>query len=242
MSDEPIGRRAYAGFADRYAALAPTKPHNTLYERPATLGLMGDVDGLDVLDAGCGPGIASAALARRGARVHGFDVTPEMVRLAREACAGLPVEIVQGDLTQPLLWLAESTFDKVLSALALDYVEHLAPVFAEFRRVARPGAALVFSMSHPMRDWGDPRTHGGGTYFDTTRFGLEWSGFGEPRPFVEAYRRPLHAILDALLEAGWTLDRLVEPRPLPEMRERDGRLYAELMRAPAFLCVRARRA
>jgi 2-polyprenyl-6-hydroxyphenyl methylase/3-demethylubiquinone-9 3-methyltransferase len=33
-SDEPIGRRAYAAFADRYDAFAPTKPYNALARRP----------------------------------------------------------------------------------------------------------------------------------------------------------------------------------------------------------------
>ena len=42
MSDheEPIARRVYGSFASRYAALAPTKPHNALYERPASLALL----------------------------------------------------------------------------------------------------------------------------------------------------------------------------------------------------------
>jgi len=74
--NEPIGLRAYAKFAERYAAAAPTKAHNALYERPATTALLGDVNGLRVLDAGCGPGICSEHLARNGATVHAFDITP----------------------------------------------------------------------------------------------------------------------------------------------------------------------
>lgn len=63
--NEPPGRRAYASFAQRYADLAPTKAHTALYERPATMALLGDVDGLTVPDAGCGPGICCEHLARR---------------------------------------------------------------------------------------------------------------------------------------------------------------------------------
>ena len=239
--NESIGLRAYAQFAERYAAVAPTKAHNALYERPATMSLLGDVDHLHVLDAGCGPGICSEHLAHNGATVHGFDITPAMVELARERCAGLPVEIVTGDLTQPLGWLPERAFDKILCSLAFDYVEDLKPVLCEFRRVARPGATLVFSMAHPMRDWIDERTHGDGNYFDTRRFGLHWSSFGEPKPYVEAYRRPLADILNGLIENGWCLDRLLEPRPVPEMKQVSERLYDELSLAPAFICVRARR-
>ncbi|CAG9211781.1 hypothetical protein BCAR13_2150002 [Paraburkholderia caribensis] len=152
-SKQPIGRVAYSGFAERYAAAVITKPHNALYERPTTMSLLGDVNGLHVLDAGCGPGICSEHLARNGATVHAFDITPEMVELARHRCAQLPVELMTGDLTAPLDWLPEQSFDKILCSLALDYVEELVPVFSEFRRVARRGAILVFSMAHPMRDW-----------------------------------------------------------------------------------------
>jgi 2-polyprenyl-6-hydroxyphenyl methylase/3-demethylubiquinone-9 3-methyltransferase len=239
-SKQPIGLVAYSGFADRYAAAVITKPHNALYERPATMSLLGDASGSYVLDAGCGPGICSEHLARNGATVHAFDITAEMVELARNRCAQLPVELTTGDLTAPLDWLPEQSFDKILCSLALDYVEELVPVFSEFRRVARRGAILVFSMAHPMRDWMDERTHGEGTYFTTSRFGLHWSGFGEPKPYVQAYRRPLSDILNGLTESGWLLDRFVEPQPLAEMQAVSERLHAELLQAPAFICVRAR--
>jgi len=238
--NESMGRNAYSEFAERYAKFAPTKPHNALYERPASMALLGSVHGLRVLDAGSGPGICSEHLANSGATVHAFDVAPAMVELARTRCAGLPVEVVEGDLSAPLAWLSDQSFDKILCSLAFDYVEDLRPVFDEFRRVARPGATLVFSMAHPMRDWMDERTRGETTYFDTSRFGFYWSGFGEPKPYVEAYRRPLSDILNGLKASGWSLDRFVEPLPLVEMKEASELLYAELSRAPAFICVRAR--
>jgi 2-polyprenyl-3-methyl-5-hydroxy-6-metoxy-1,4-benzoquinol methylase len=80
-SSQSIGRTAYSEFAERYAAVARTKAHNALYERPATMSLLGDVSGLCILDAGCGPGICSEHLARSGATVRAFDVTPQMVEL-----------------------------------------------------------------------------------------------------------------------------------------------------------------
>jgi len=129
----------------------------------------------------------------------------------------------------------------VLCALAFAYVCDLEAPLREFRRVARPGATLVFSMAHPMRDWMDERTRGEGTYFDTSRFGFHWSGFGEPKPYVEAWRRPLADILNAVADGGWRLERFVEPKPLPEMKAASERLHAELSLAPAFLCIRARR-
>jgi 2-polyprenyl-6-hydroxyphenyl methylase/3-demethylubiquinone-9 3-methyltransferase len=232
---------AYTGFADRYAAMAPTKPHNGLYERPATLALLGDIAGLRVLDAGCGPGIASAMLAKGGARVTGLDVTPRMIELARERCRGLEAEFLLADLAQPLTAFADASFDRVLCSLAFDYIAELAPVLAEFRRVTRPGGAIVFSMSHPMSDWTNERIRGEGIYYERTRFGLHWTGFGEPAPYVEAYRRPLAEILNAVVEAGCRFEHMVEPQPVPEMKAVSERIYERLARAPEFLCIRASR-
>lgn len=238
---DSMGRRAYSSFAERYAEVAVTKPHNALYERPATRALLGDVAGLDVLDAGCGPGINSQWLADQGARVHGFDVTPEMIELARMRCAGLPATFAVQDLGAPFAGLADASFDRIVSALAIDYVADLRPVFREFARVARTDGVLVWSMAHPMRDWIDERTRRGATYFDTTRFGMYWGGFGEPKPFVESYRRPLADVVNAAADAGWRIEQMVEPRPLPEMKTVDPRLYDELCQSPAFMCLRARR-
>ncbi len=236
---QALAKRAYATFAERYDRDAPTKPHNALYERPASLELLGDVAGLEVLDAGCGPGIVSQILANAGAHVRAFDVTPEMVALARRRCEGLDVAVREADFSHPLDWVADESVDRVVCSLALDYVERLEPVFREFARVIRAGGMLVFSMGHPMRDWMDPRTHGGKSYFEINRWGMHWTGFGEPNPYVESYRRPLQDILNPLVAAGWRLDRFVEPLPAPEMETVDPRHFAELSHAPGFICVRA---
>ncbi|VVD66458.1 methylase [Pandoraea morbifera] len=234
-----MGRTAYASFAERYAQIAVTKPHNALYERPATRALLGSVDGLHVLDAGCGPGINSAWLVEQGATVHGIDVTPEMIALARRRCEGMNAKFDIQDLGTRFETLADDSFDAIVSALALDYVEDLVPTFREFARVARPGATLVWSMGHPMRDWLDERTRRNRPYFDTTKFGMYWSGFGEPKPYVESFRRPLADILNAAAGAGWQFERMVEPLPQPEMKAVDRRLYDELSQVPAFMCLRA---
>jgi ubiquinone/menaquinone biosynthesis C-methylase UbiE len=238
---EPLARLVYARFAERYASAAPTKPHNALYEQPATLSLLGEVKGTHILDAGCGPGITCEILARQGASVHGVDVTPAMIELALNRCRGLAIELTLADLGEELDFLADCSFDKVVCSLALDYIADLPPVFREFRRITRPGGILVFSMAHPMREWMDERAHGEASYFETTRYGQYFTGFGEPYPFVESYRRPLSDILNSLVEAGWRIDHVLEPRPLPEMEAIAERLYAELSLAPFFICLRARR-
>ena len=72
----PIALEAYEALAETDAALVDTKPHNAIYERPATLSLLPEGKGKRVLDAGCGPGAYAEWLAERGAKVVAFDVRP----------------------------------------------------------------------------------------------------------------------------------------------------------------------
>ena len=92
MPTESNAAKAYASFADRYDARAPSKAHNALYERPATHALLGDVAGLSVLDAGCGSGIGTELLARHGATVTGFD-PKTLPALAKEQYTVLPEKL-----------------------------------------------------------------------------------------------------------------------------------------------------
>lgn len=236
-----IAADAYALMAERYDALAPSKPHNGLYERPATHELLGNVSGLAVLDAGCGSGIGAQMLARAGGKITGIDASPEMLKLAKTRCRGLDVTFVHADLSQPLDFLSDTSFDKIISSLTFDYLPDLAPVFSELARLVKPGGTLVFSMSHPMRDWTDERARGEKTYFETNLWGCRWKGFGHPQPFVHSYRRPLMQILNPLVENGWLLDQFIEPLPLAQVKEQDAKLFAELCMEPCFICVRAKR-
>lgn len=104
-------------------------------------------DGVRILDVGCGDGGASAALARAGARVQGFDLDPRRVeggvRSAREH--GIDLELGVADITDPrTLERYEGPYDLVLFR---DVLEHIPDVDAALRhareRLAEGGAIVV---------------------------------------------------------------------------------------------------
>jgi SAM-dependent methyltransferase len=234
---DPIALEAYERLAEWYAARVETKAHNAYYERPATLSLLPPVEGRCVLDAGCGPGVYAEWLVERGAEVVALDVSPTMIRLAQERLGGR-VRLVQADLGRDLDPLADHSFDLVLSALALDYVRDWAPLFREFFRVLRPAGHLVFSSAHPFDEFYEH--HPTGDYFQVEQVEYEWRGFGIPVR-VPSYRRPLGAMITPLLDAGFLLERVLEPRPQEPFQEKDPYDYAKLMRRPGFICFRARK-
>lgn len=111
-------------------------------------------------------------------------------------------------------------------------------MFQEFSRVMRPAGHLVFSAAHPFDEFYNH--HATGNYFRIERVEYEWRGFGFPIR-VPSYRRPLGAMINPLLEAGFVLDRVLEPLPQQRFRERDPRDDEKLLRQPGFICFRARK-
>jgi SAM-dependent methyltransferase len=215
---------AYDQLAATYAARIDSNLYNAQYERPATLSLLGEVRGLRVLDAGCGPGVYAEWLAVRGAEVLAFDASAAMVRLA-------------ADLGQPLTFAPDGAFDLVLSALALDFVADWDAVFGEFHRVLAPQGQLVFSVNHPLHDAVDFATE---NYFAAEAVTVWYGSLGGVG--VPTWRRPLDAIIAPLLLASFTLERLLEPEPTEAFRATDPERAAALLRRPMFLCIRARKA
>jgi len=212
MSDKPIAFAAYETLAESYAAVIDTKPHNAYCERPATLSLLPAVKNKRVLDAGCGPGVYSQWLIERGASVVALDASPKMVELAKERL-GETAEVRQADLGKPLTFLDTSAFDIVLSPLVLEYIEDWHNTFAEFYRVLRPTGHLIFSVTHPFSDYLYFKSN---NYFETELVGSEWRGFKPVRVHMPSFRRSLSATLNPLIEAGFYLERILEPKPTEE--------------------------
>jgi ubiquinone/menaquinone biosynthesis C-methylase UbiE len=107
------------------------------YRLRGILETLGPVDGLRILDLGCGKGRFARALSEKGARVVGMDLSSAM--LAESTC----VDRVRA--TARRLPFRAGSFDAVV---AVEVLEHLDPrsrgvVLEEARRVLRPGGALA---------------------------------------------------------------------------------------------------
>jgi ubiquinone/menaquinone biosynthesis C-methylase UbiE len=228
---------AYEQLADGYNARIDEKPHNAFYDRPNTLSLIPEPAGKHILDAACGPGKYAEILLSQGAQVTGFDLIPRMVALAQQRNKGQG-HFFAHDMSQPLHMLEEATFDVVLCALGMDYLEDWDKPLREFYRVLKPGGHLVMSMQHPFFEYLFFESK---RYFDTEAVQCTWKGFGKPVE-VHSFRRPLSAFIMPLLNSGFQLDTLLEPLPVDAFKAADPRHYEELMQFPAFICVRARKA
>jgi len=232
------GKRAahqYDAMAGAYTEDNLANAYNASYERPATIALLGAVAGRRVLEVGCGAGPLTAWLVDHGARVAALDVSPGMLRLARDR-VGHRAAFLLADLEQSLPLAAGSSFDLVVASLVLHYVRNWEAVLHEFGRVLRPDGAVVFSTHHPTMDW---PLHSPEDYFAVKQVTEIWSkGSGEFE--VTFWRRPLTAMTQAITAAGFVIEKLVEPQPRVELRLSDPAAHEQLSTKPAFLFFRLR--
>ena len=117
-------------------------------EGPLVQQACGNVQGLRVLDMGCGTGRHTLWLAQAGAEVTGIDFSEAMLAKAHEKAKGYSIDLIVHDLHQRLPF-ETGQFDMVVSGLVLEHIADLAHYFSEIARVlGNPGRAVVSAM-HP---------------------------------------------------------------------------------------------
>lgn len=113
------------------------------------------VEGLSVVDYGCGPGHLAMEIARRvgkSGQVWGLDINEEFISRTRARAldqgleARVNTELMEGEE----LPLADASVDRVLCKNVLEYVPDPDATVREFRRVLHPGGLAHVTDS----DWG----------------------------------------------------------------------------------------
>jgi predicted TPR repeat methyltransferase len=102
-----------------------------------------------VLDLGCGTGLMAKAMAGRFGAIHGVDLSSRMLDIARETSL-----YARLDCAEAGAWLAREaaqSADLVIAADVFCYIENLAPIFYEARRVLTPDGLFAFT----VQDAGD---------------------------------------------------------------------------------------
>lgn len=108
--------------------------------------LPADLTGARVLDAGCGTGMATAELARRGAEVLGIDISPTLIEIARQRMPGHlagSVSFAHGDMLSTEL----GRFDHVIAMDSLIYYHDADIAEAIGGLAARTSGTIAFTVA-----------------------------------------------------------------------------------------------
>ncbi|HTP55364.1 MAG TPA: class I SAM-dependent methyltransferase [Thermoplasmata archaeon] len=175
-----------------------------------SLGLLGKVQGLDVLELGCGAARWSYALRDRGARPVGLDFSPTRLRQARASAgrrrAALP--LVRANAER--LPFRAGTFDLVFCDWGAMTFCDPAQTVPEVSRVLRSGGRFVFSNSSPFRSVAQDRR----TDRLTARLRYPYFDLGRLEFHDEVnFQLPTGRWIDLFRAHGLAVERLVESRP-----------------------------
>ncbi len=198
MTDDWLGdtRTSYDADAEGYAEEVRGLLDGNPYLR-ASLSLFAELvdaaGGGLVADVGCGPGYVTHHLHQLGVEVVGIDLSPEMVAVARRDYPDLRFEV--GTMTD--LDLADDSLTGMLAFWSVIHVPDraLPTVFAQFRRVLRPGCPLLVGFHV-----GDETRH--------TSVGYSGRSID-----VDTHQRPPDRVAHLLREAGFTIEAQLVMRP-----------------------------
>lgn len=159
-----------------------------------------------VLDLGCGTGDLARHLATVGLCVTGCDISGNMLGQAAAADSDGAASWLQLDPCWTVLPFGPASFDAVLVASVLEYVDAPREVLRECARVLRPGGVLLCTvpdLRHPVR-WLEWAAAGATRVRPTRAAGRRWPRLGRYLTYlrISRQRRPVHWWYGAAAGAG----------------------------------------
>jgi ubiquinone/menaquinone biosynthesis C-methylase UbiE len=197
-----------------------------------------------VLDLGCGFGWHCRYAADGGAgSVIGVDISEKMLEEARRKTVSPLIRYIQMPIED--IDFPENSFDAVISSLVFHYVEQFGELLARISRCLVPGGELVFSAEHPVftaegsQQWicdegGKPLYWPVDRYFEE---GRREAVFLDTK--IVKYHRTLTAYINTLIQSGFEVLKIVEPKPADHMMNEPG--MQDELRRPMMLLIAARK-
>ena len=140
--DNPLFFEKYAAMSRSQLGLAGAGEWHQLQP------LFPALQGVSMLDLGCGYGWHCAYAARQGAkRVVGIDISQRMIEEAQVRNSNDRIEYRVCNLMD--FEYPVEDFDLVVSNLVLHYVEDLTAVYKKIRQTLKPGGVFLMNIEHP---------------------------------------------------------------------------------------------
>ena len=221
--------------------------HNDLIEQPAIMSIMPSVKGKRVLDLGCGYGQNSFDFAKNGAEyVLGIDLSEKMLDKAKRENNHPCVDYLRMDMEK--IHTINKKFDVVYSSLAFHYVKDFKKLINDIYKLLDDGGELIFSQEHPITTAtvdgkGDFNKSEDGRYLSYTFSNYNEDGERIVTWFVDGltkYHRSFSTILSTIIDTGFKITGILEPKPDEKTIEAVPRMVKELIK-PSFLIIKAQK-
>lgn len=221
--------------------------YNDLLEQPAMRKLLPNLLGKSILDLGCGYGHNCIEFVEKGAtKVVGIDISEKMLAVAKKESTDKKITYYNMSMTD-IESLGEK-YDFIYSSLAFHYIEDFDSFAKTMYNSLNDGGQILFSQEHPIitatidgkghfnKDKNGNRISY--TFSDYNRTGKRVSTW-----YVEGvvkYHRTFSDVINALTNAGFIVEQVVEPLPEAWAIEKLPTIKKEFIK-PNFLIVKAKK-
>ncbi len=232
-------------FFDGYKQIRNDKYNaNTIEEIPAILSLSPNLNGLKVLDLGCGYGEHCTLFKKMGAKkVVGVDLSEKMLQVAKQE--NPDIEFVRADISD--LSFIKEKFDVVFSSLTLHYIKNFPKLANQVYDILKKGGYFVFSQEHPLSTapingptWTEDE-NGNALHYNLSDYAK--NGKRKVKWLVDnvvMFHRTFSETLNPLIEAGFKIEKLLEPVPSKAVMAKVPKLQKRYHK-PNFLIVKCKK-
>lgn len=102
-----------------------------------------DLTNKSILDIGCGDGVLSSFIAKKGAKVSGIDYSDIAIDYAKEKTKDLEIYFRQGSAYE--LPFEDNSFDAIVSSDVIEHLEDVPQYLSEINRVCKNNAKIIIS-------------------------------------------------------------------------------------------------
>ena len=221
-----------------------TNFYNSMIDIPAVLGLLKDIKGKKIIDIGCGSGIYSEILQKKGAEVVGIDISKTLIEIAKSEVK--KVEFRVANIKE--LPFKNNSFDIAVSALMLGYLENWDRAFSEVKRILKPGGVFIFSILNPIYECKEETMVNGEKYKiigiskDHTKvlgdyFKERWIETTIIKKMkIKSHHKTYETIIDTILRNGFSIEGYKDAKPIAKGKKISVIDYRTFSKLPIF-CV-----
>lgn len=139
----------YADHYERHLALLNCKVSELLFNAVNEIINSTNIDNLNILDLGCGTGLAGKLFRPLAKKLIGIDLSEKMLSIAKQK--NIYNELLQGDINESIKKYTE--LDLVIAAEILVYVGNLDKIFMQLTTVLKAGGMFAFTIE---KTWSYP--------------------------------------------------------------------------------------
>ncbi len=221
-------------------------------EKPAMLKILGDIKGKDIICIGCGGGEEANLLSKRGANVVGFDMSEELIKIAKEKYPY--IDFYVGDAEEFVL---DKKFDIAFASFVAHYFPNYNKLLSNTCNLLKENGTFVFSIVHPIKRamvkefvgdkkftvLGNSKLPDGtldtlyGDYLNSREIKIKFSeGFD-----VINYHTPIGEQIRDILNSDFQLIDFIEPKPIESAKLEYPNKYEIDSRVPEVLIYHLRK-